>query len=68
MPAIMNPAVRNVREALAKKDNAAFARAYNRLSASCNACHAAAGVGFLRIQRPKTPLLDNLRHAPDPAP
>ncbi|HJR13817.1 MAG TPA: hypothetical protein VJ833_07970 [Rhodanobacteraceae bacterium] len=64
MTAIMNPAIRNVQEALAKKDKAAFAGAYDRLSASCNACHAAAGVGFLHIQRPKTPLLDNLRYEP----
>lgn len=68
MPAIMDPAVRNVQEALAKKDKAAFASAYDRLSASCNACHAAAGVEFLHIQRPKTPLLDNLRYAPDAEP
>lgn len=64
MPAIMDPAIRSVQEALAKKDKAAFAGAYDRLSASCNACHATAGVEFLHIQRPKTPLLDNLRYAP----
>lgn len=65
MPAIMDPAIRNVQEALAKKDGAAFANAYDRLSASCNACHATAGVEFLHIQRPQTPLMDNLRYAPD---
>jgi hypothetical protein len=64
MPAMMDPAIRGVQEALAKKDKAAFATAYDRLSASCNACHATAGVEFLHIQRPKTPLLDNLRYAP----
>jgi hypothetical protein len=68
MPAIMNPAIRDVQEALAKKDQGAFASAYDRLSASCNACHAAAGVSFLHIQRPKTPLLDNLRYAPEAMP
>jgi hypothetical protein len=65
MPAIMDPAIRNVQDALAKKDAAAFATAYDALSASCNACHAKAGVEFLHIQRPQTPLLDNLRYAPD---
>lgn len=64
MPSIMDPAIRTVQEALAKKDKAAFAKAYDQLSASCNACHAMAGAGFLHIQRPKTPLLDNLRYAP----
>ena len=64
MPAIMNPAIRGVQDALAKKDQAAFVAAYDRLSAACNACHAVAGVEFLHIQRPRTPLLDNLRYAP----
>ena len=68
MPAMMNPAISNVQDALAKKDTAAFGEAFDRLSASCNACHAAAGVSFLHIQRPKTPLLDNLRYAPGATP
>lgn len=65
MPAIMNPAIKGVQSALEKKDKTAFAKAYDHLSASCNACHALAGVGFVHIQRPKTPLLDNMRYAPD---
>ena len=64
MPSIMDPAVRGMQKALEKKDRPEFANAYDRLSASCNACHARAGVGFLHVQRPKTPLLDNLRYAP----
>ena len=35
--------------------------------ARCNACHQAAGHGFLVIQRPRTPILDNLRAEPDAA-
>lgn len=65
MPAIMDPAIRGVQAALAKKDGAAFAAAYDRLSGACNACHATAGVSFLHLQRPGTPLLDNLRYAPE---
>lgn len=68
MPAIMDPAIAGMKAALAKKDKAEFARAFDRLSASCNACHATAGVQFLHIQRPQTPLLDNLRYAPDAKP
>jgi hypothetical protein len=64
MPSIMDPAVRGVQDALAKQDKAAFEEAYDRLSASCNACHQVAGAGFLVIQRPRTKLLDNLRYAP----
>ena len=65
MPSIMNPAIRTVQQALEKKDTAAFAKAFDQLSASCNACHAVAGVEFLHLQRPATPLLDNLHYAPD---
>lgn len=68
MPAIMDPAIRGVQAALATKDKAAFAKSFDQLSDSCNACHAQAGVQFLHIQRPRTPLLDNLRYAPDAGP
>lgn len=64
MPAIMNPAIRAVQQALEQRDKSAFARAYGRLSAACNACHKEAGVGFLYVQRPKAPLPDNLRDTP----
>jgi hypothetical protein len=64
MPSIMDPAVKNVMQALAKHDRAAFSKAYDRLSASCTACHQVAGDGFLVIQRPRTRLLDNLRYTP----
>lgn len=64
MPSIMNPAIKDVQEALARQDKAAFAKAYDKLSAACTACHQVAGNTFLIMQRPKTPLLDNLRYAP----
>ncbi|HET6632337.1 MAG TPA: hypothetical protein VFG73_06470 [Rhodanobacteraceae bacterium] len=64
MPSIMNPAVKGVQKALASKDPAKFAAAFDRLSAACSACHQVAGSGFLHIQRPSTPLLDNLRYEP----
>lgn len=64
MPAIMNPAIKDVQAALAKQDKEAFAKAYDQLSASCNACHEVAGNTFLIMQRPQTKLLDNLRYAP----
>ena len=38
--------------AIAKKDSAGFARAFDRLSATCNSCHQAANHGFIRIRRP----------------
>lgn len=67
MPAVMNPAIRTVQKALEKKDKAQFAEAYDQLSAACTTCHQMAGFEFLHMQRPRTPLLDNLRYAPDAA-
>ena len=65
MPAMMDPAIRTVQKALEKQDQAEFAKAYDQLSAACTACHKVAGADFLIIERPKTPLLDNLRYAPE---
>ena len=66
MPAMVDPALEQMQAAVDARDGAKFDAAYDALSASCNACHAAAGHGFLVIQRPKTPLLDNLRAEPAP--
>jgi cytochrome c553 len=46
------------------QDGAKFDAAFDSLSAACTACHAASGHGFLVIQRPRTPILDNLRAEP----
>lgn len=64
MPSIMTPAIKNLQQALASQDKAAFEAAYDRLSAACTACHEVAGNTFLIVQRPQTRLLDNLRYAP----
>jgi hypothetical protein len=67
MPAMVDPALEQMQAAVDAHDGEKFDAAYDALGASCNACHAAAGHGFLVIQRPKTPLLDNLRAQPTPA-
>jgi hypothetical protein len=41
-----------MREAVATKNAKEFIRAYNDLTAACNACHVAGQVGFIRIQTP----------------
>ena len=66
MPAMVDPALEQMQAAVDAHDGEKFDAAYDALGASCNACHAAAGHGFLVIQRPKTPLLDNLRAEPAP--
>jgi hypothetical protein len=42
----------DMRDAATAKDSAKFARGYSELTAACNACHTAGGVGFIRIQPP----------------
>jgi hypothetical protein len=64
LPAIMNPAITKLREAIDHQDRAAFEVAYDGLSNACTACHQAADHGFLVIQRPQTPVLDNLKAKP----
>ena len=64
LPAMTEPALAQLQAAVDAHDKAKFEAGYDALSAGCNACHAAAEHGFLVIQRPRTPLLDNLRSEP----
>ena len=50
---MMNPATDDLDDAIKAKDSAKFLKAYAKLTASCNACHEAAGVGFIKIREPR---------------
>lgn len=65
LPAMTRGPIADLRKAVDAKDKAAFEKAFDGLSAACTGCHRAAGNPLLVIQRPKTPLLDNLRLAPE---
>lgn len=45
--------------AIEHQDGDAFAKSFDRLTGACNACHAAAKHGFIRIQRPSASSFDN---------
>ena len=64
LPEMMDPSLKQMQVAIDAQDGAGFDRAFDAVSASCTGCHAGAEHGFLIIQRPKTPVLDNLRAAP----
>jgi hypothetical protein len=64
LPAMTRGPVAELRKAVDSKSKAAFEKAYDGLSAACTGCHHVAGNDMLVIQRPKTPLLDNLRVTP----
>jgi hypothetical protein len=51
-------------KAIAAKDRGQFTRAFDKLSAGCNACHTAAAHPYIRIQRPTVPPVTNQRFSP----
>ncbi|HUL73662.1 MAG TPA: hypothetical protein VLT86_11205 [Vicinamibacterales bacterium] len=54
IPRMVTQPIADVRAAVEKQDPAAFATAYDALTAACNNCHAATNFGFNRVQRPAT--------------
>jgi len=63
LPAMTKGPVAALRDAIDHGDKAEFNKAYDGLSIACTGCHRTAGNDFLVIQRPTTPILDNLRVA-----
>lgn len=61
LPAMIDPAMDQLQAAVDARDRRKFEAAYDGLSNACTACHAVSDHGFLVIQRPRTPVLDNLR-------
>lgn len=66
LPAMTKAPVIALRDAIDHGSKSEFQAAFDKLSNACTGCHKAAGNDFLVIQRPATPLLDNLRTAPLP--
>jgi hypothetical protein len=53
-----------IREAIAAKDSAKFAKAFGDLNQTCNACHQVIGRGFIVIQVPTSSPFTNQSFAP----
>jgi len=51
--------IEQIETAIKKKDLVAFETSYDLLVANCNNCHNTVKHEFIKIQRPKTPALDN---------
>lgn len=64
LPAMMDPSLKQMQHAIDTQDGAGFDQAYDALSNACSACHAASDHAFLVIQRPQSPVLDNLKASP----
>jgi len=68
LPAMTNAPIKALRDAVDHSSKAEFEKAFDSLSAACTGCHHVAGNDFLVIQRPTTPILDNLKTSVAPAP
>ena len=60
------PAVADLRRAISGKNSPLFEAAYMRVTAACNQCHQAAGVGFIVVQVPTKSPFSNQRFDPVP--
>jgi len=49
----MSPATDELDKAIQAKDSGKFVKAFSKLTEACNACHEAAGVGFIKIRDPR---------------
>jgi hypothetical protein len=52
IPRMVTQPLADLRAAVARKDGAAFAAAYDTLTTACNSCHDATNFSFNRVQRP----------------
>ena len=64
IPQMGTALVTNLRKAVDAKDEAAFERGFDELTAGCNNCHQATRFGFNRVQRPATNPYPNQVFAP----
>ncbi|MHB8884243.1 MAG: hypothetical protein ACYC5H_03965 [Methylovirgula sp.] len=60
------PALDDIGQAIAAKDPHGFATAFQRLTAACNNCHEASGVGFVVIRVPTLSPFSNQVFPPKP--
>ena len=61
---MMTDPLKQVGDAIQKKDSKAFAAAYDMLTDGCNSCHQASNHPFTVLQRPKTSPFPNQNFAP----
>ena len=62
----IDPAAADLNQAIAAKNKSRFTDAYGRLTDACNACHAAADVGFISVRVPTMSPFGNQLFAPQP--
>lgn len=66
MRTMFEPALKSVRSAVVAGEKIGFEAAYDTMIGQCNACHQAAGHGYVVLQRPAGPEFTNQRFEPVP--
>jgi hypothetical protein len=61
---LIDPAIEELEKAVGARSSAKFSVAYDKLTSTCNTCHAGANKPFIRIQRPTGSPLSNQNFAP----
>lgn len=61
---MMAEPIGKITDAIARKDGAAFAIAFERMTTTCNACHQSIGRGFVEMQVPTASPFSNQSFAP----
>jgi hypothetical protein len=64
IPRMVTQPLADLRQAVGKKDSAAFTQGYDALTMACNNCHQATNFGFNRVQRPQSNPYPNQVFAP----
>ena len=59
--------LKSIDSAIAARSSAGFARAFNQLTAGCNACHQSVGRGYIAITAPATSPFSNQSFSPHQA-
>jgi hypothetical protein len=59
------PALDDISKSIKEKDFPALRKSFGRLTEACNACHKAAGMGFIRIRIPTASPFSNQDYKPD---
>jgi hypothetical protein len=64
VPRFTSSPMQQLRAAVEAKDEAAFTKAFDALTAGCNECHRASSFGFNVVKRPTSPPFTNQEFAP----
>ena len=63
---MIDPPIKSLESAIARRDGAAFGKAFGELTTGCNSCHQSTGRGFIVMKVPTASPFGNQSFAPRP--